>query len=482
MPRLDAFLAQLIQYEADALTVESGDNLYLVKGEERRPLMQARTGALTPAHVLALVADVARGPERAALLAGHPATLEYCFMDRTFTIEVAIAGDRYFARAFERIAVTVGRTVDGEGERAFGGGSGADRGDAERCFDDTAGPDALERAVAALVAAGGSDLHLSAGMPPMVRVDGEMRTLGDEPAIEGYGLQKLLERVLPPRLSRDLDRLPDCDAGIFVNGVRLRCSVFRDRGGLGAVFRVVARTPPSTRDIDMPDAFVEFCAGKRGLVLVSGVSGSGRSTTVAAMLDWINAHRALHIVTLESPIEIVHESKRSMVHQRDITEHAGGAARGLRAAAREDADVIYIADVSNREVLELALDLADAGRLVIVTIDATSPHSAIERLLDAFPHDRREHARTELAANLTGVIAPSLHARLGGGRVATFDVLVGSPPVADLIRANRIAELRAWPLSLEAQPVSPERQDAMTAAPLDSSHAPLPDLMGASRV
>jgi twitching motility protein PilT len=217
--------------------------------------------------------------------------------------------------------------------------------------------------------------------------------------------------------------------------------VFHDVNGTAGVFRRFLRHVPTLDSIGMPDAVADLVALDRGLVVVTGAAGSGRSTTTAALVDLINTHRAAHVVTLEHPVEVLHAPKRSLVNQRAVGEQPGDLVRALRAAGREDADVVVIGDVSDPDVLKAALDLADSGRLVIAQSSSPTATSCIERLLDRAPLDRQDTLRALLADNLKGVIAQTLCKKVGGGRVAAVEVLTVTSAMAALIKTGQTHQL-----------------------------------------
>lgn len=451
MARIDSFLAQLMAYEAEALLVESGDNLYLVKGEQRLPLMQVRAGAIANAHVVALLCEIAPPDVRAGLeacAAGASIEWEYQWGTCFFHVEAAVVGGRLRARIQEVSGAAGGMSVAAPSAPSAPPDDSASVSD-ERPHIEVFLRAALER--------GSSDLHLTAGRVPMCRVDGEMvplvpahnRQAGHrllaEP-LDPYGLQKMIEGIVPDRARVELEATHDVDFSYDLppvarsTGARVRCNVFRDSTGVGAVFRCFPLQPRSAHEIGLPDSVLEMCAHRHGLIVVTGAAGAGKSTTIAAMIDWINTNRADHVVTIEDPVEIVHAPKRCLINQRQVGEHTGSFARALRAAQREDPDVVLVGEVRDSETMIAALEMAET-HLVIITMHTTTAAAALERILDRLPVDQQRQARSVLAQCLVGVVAQALCKRSGGGRVAAFDVVMATPVIAAQLRDGNTAEL-----------------------------------------
>lgn len=452
MARIDTFLAQLMAYEAEALLVESGDNLYLVKGEQRLPLMQVRAGAIANAHVAALLSEIAPPDVRGGLeTCAEGASIEWEYQWGTcfFHVEAAVVGGRIRARLQE---------VSGATGAMSAGIAPSSAEDAPPMGDDRAHIEVFLRAA---LERGSSDLHLTAGRVPMCRVDGEMVPLVATNAhnraslprslvepLDPYGLQKMIEEIVPDRARVELEATHDVDFSYDLTalpqapqtGARVRCNVFRDSTGVGGVFRCFPLQPRSAHEIGLPDAVLEMCARRHGLILVTGAAGSGKSTTIAAMIDWINTNRADHVVTIEDPVEIVHAPKRCLINQRQVGEHTGSFARALRAAQREDPDVVLVGEVRDTETMTAALEMAET-HLVIVTMHTTTAAAALERMLDRFPAEQQRQMRNVLSESLVGVVAQALCKRSGGGRVAAFDVVVATPAIAAQLRDGSTKEL-----------------------------------------
>ncbi|WP_227370392.1 type IV pilus twitching motility protein PilT [Halomonas sp. M20] len=286
-----------------------------------------------------------------------------------------------------------------------------------------------------------SDLHLSAGLPPMIRVDGDICRL-NVPALEDRELRSLVYDIMGDIQQRDFEESLETDFSFEVPGVsRFRVNVFNHGRGMGAVFRVVPSEVLSMEALGLGEVFTRLASLPRGLVLVAGPTGSGKSTTLAAMIDYINETRYDHILTIEDPVEFVHVSKRCLINQREVHRDTRGFSEALRSALREDPDVILLGEMRDLETIRLALTAAETGHLVFGTLHTTSAAKTIDRIIDVFPGDEKAIVRSMLSESLQGVIAQTLLKRQGGGRVAAHEILVANAAVRNLIREDKVAQL-----------------------------------------
>lgn len=301
----------------------------------------------------------------------------------------------------------------------------------------------LDRMLALLVELGGSDLHLAAGCAPRLRLHGEMQALpGYTSPLEGDHIQLLLDEIAPATNRQEFAREWDTDFAYELRGVaRFRVNAFRDRRGVGAVFRRIPSRLMSFEELGLPECVASLCALTKGLVLVTGPTGSGKSTTLATMVDHINSTRTDHIITIEDPIEFVHENKRCLVNQREVHSHTTSFRRALRAALREDPDVVLVGELRDLETMAIAIETAETGHLVLATLHTTTAVSTVDRLIDQFPPERQSQIRVMLSESLKGVVAQVLLKRIGGGQVAAFEILLGIPAVANLIREGKTFQL-----------------------------------------
>jgi twitching motility protein PilT len=287
-----------------------------------------------------------------------------------------------------------------------------------------------------------SDLHLKAGKPPMVRVDGSMAAIPGRVAISPDDLFALLDAITPERNRVEFRETNDTDFAYEFGGrARMRCNVFRDLAGAGAVFRQIPSKILSAKDLRLPPAVIDFCGYDKGLVVVTGPTGSGKSTTLAAMIDWINDNRDDHIITIEDPVEFVHRDKKCLINQREVGAHTRGFKNALRAALREDPDIVLVGEMRDLETVAIAIETAETGHLVFGTLHTNTAPSTVDRLIDQFPADRQAQVRTMLAESLKGVVAQTLLKKKGGGRVAALEILVVTPAISNLIREGKTFQI-----------------------------------------
>jgi twitching motility protein PilT len=286
-----------------------------------------------------------------------------------------------------------------------------------------------------------SDMHLTVGQPVIFRVHGEITRTGAEP-ITSSMMEALVLPTMPPRNRKEFIKGSDTDLAYELGGVgRFRVNVFRDRNGVGAVLRHIPSQILTAEQLGLPAAITKLCTLNKGLVLVTGPTGSGKSTTLAAMLDLINKTRKEHILTIEDPIEFVHPQQRCLVNQREVHKHTSSFARALKAALREDPDIVLIGEMRDLETIAIAIETAETGHLVFGTLHTTTAMSTVDRIIDQFPADRQAQIRTMLASSLRGVVAQTLLKKKGGGRVAAHEILISNDAVAAMIREGKIQHL-----------------------------------------
>jgi twitching motility protein PilT len=293
-----------------------------------------------------------------------------------------------------------------------------------------------------VVEGGASDLHLTAGRPPMMRVHGDLQPL-DYPEFEPVVLQKVIYGVLTQRQRERLENDSDLDFSYAAPGIsRFRANVFVQKGSLGAVFRVIPFEVASAEDLGLPAQVAEFANLQRGLVLVTGATGTGKSTTLASVLDLINRRRPVHIMTVEDPIEFLHTHRTAIVNQREVGEDVRSFAEALRHVLRQDPDVILVGEMRDLETIQMAITAAETGHLVFATLHTQDAPQTIDRIVDVFPPHQQQQVRVQLAGSLQAIVAQQLlKSARGEGRVAAFEVLIATSGVRNLIREGKTHQI-----------------------------------------
>ncbi len=293
-----------------------------------------------------------------------------------------------------------------------------------------------------MVEHGTSDLHLCTGCKPMFRKDGSIVPLKADEEVTAERAEQLLFEITPEKNRKEFNDTNDTDFAYALEGYgRFRANIFRDHKGVGGVFRLIPSEILTFEQLKLPVALKKFCQLHKGLVLVTGPTGSGKSTTLAAMIDYINKNRSDHIITIEDPIEFVHQNQRCLLNQREVHNHTLGFKNALRAALREDPDIVLVGEMRDLETTHIAIETAETGHLVFGTLHTTTAISTVDRLIDIFPSGQQAQIRTMLSAALKGVVAQNLLKKKGGGRVAALEVLVVNAAVSMLIREGKTAQV-----------------------------------------
>jgi twitching motility protein PilT len=427
--RLDRFIQILHEQRGDALELPAGKAAALVAKGASRPLTK---DALTDAQIVALVREIAPGP-----LAGEitpQAQLSFPYSAPTGAVDVELAPG-----AGGLVATVRPAGVAGDGARAPAGAAVTESpAAAERRARARADVEELLRV---LVESGASDLHLRAGEPAVFRRQGEL-VRHDGPAYAADRLGEMIESIMEPRETAEFRETGDADWAYEIAGLaRFRCNAGRDRRGPLLVTRVIASKVPTAEDLGLSREVQALCQLTKGLVVVTGPTGSGKSTTLAAMVDLVNRTRSDHILTIEDPIEFVHQGKKCVVTQREVGRHTRGFKTALLAALREDPDVILVGEMRDLETVSIAIETAETGHLVFGTLHTTTAAGTIDRIIDQFPADRQSQIRVMLAESLKGVVAQTLVRRIGGGRVAAREVLLSIPAITNLIREGKTFQI-----------------------------------------
>lgn len=286
-----------------------------------------------------------------------------------------------------------------------------------------------------------SDLHLSAGLPPMIRVDGDVRRI-NVPPMDHKMVHSLVYDIMNDKQRKDFEEFFETDFSFELPGIaRFRVNAFNQNRGAAAVFRTIPSQVLTLEELGAPNSFKEMCMHPRGLVLVTGPTGSGKSTTLAAMIDYINDNHYGHVLTIEDPIEFVHESKKCLMNQREVHRDTLGFSEALRSALREDPDIILVGEMRDLETIRLALTAAETGHLVFGTLHTSSAAKTIDRIVDVFPAAEKDMTRSMLSESLMAVISQTLMKKTGGGRIAAHEIMIGTPAIRNLIREDKVAQM-----------------------------------------
>jgi len=421
--RLDRLIQVLYEQRAEALQLAVGKPAMLLANGSGRALTKE---PLTDAQILTLVREVA-DPDSAQRMGGaEPLTFAY----RSPSGPVTVA-----------LTPGAGGTAV-EVRAAAAAAPAAPAGPAARNPAEVAAARAeMEELFRLLVDAGASDLHLRTGEPPVLRRHGELARQ-DRPALGHERLELMLFSIMSPREVGEFREAGDTDWAYEIAGLaRFRCNAGRDRHGPIAVFRVIPTTVRTADEMGLSREVQNLCYLTKGLVVVTGPTGSGKSTTLAALVDLINRTRTDHIITIEDPIEFVHQSKKCLVTQRQVAVHTRSFKHALRAALREDPDIILVGEMRDLETVSIAIETAETGHLVFGTLHTTTASSTIDRIIDQFPPDRQSQVRVMLSESLRGVIAQTLCKKVGGGRVAAREILLSIPAVSNLIREGKTFQI-----------------------------------------
>jgi twitching motility protein PilT len=299
----------------------------------------------------------------------------------------------------------------------------------------------LSELLAFAVKNGASDIHISSGLPPLIRIDGEMRRIKVDPLTSNVVHDMIYDIMLDSQRKEFEERLEADFAFEIANVARFRVNAYNQARGPAAAFRTIPTEVLSLEDINAPPIFRTLSEKHRGLVLVTGPTGSGKSTTLAAMVDYVNHSKKGHILTIEDPIEFVHQSHNCLINQREVGRHTQGFNNALRSALREDPDVVLVGEMRDQETISLALTAAETGHLVFGTLHTSSAAKTIDRIIDVFPAGEKEMVRAMLSESLEGVIAQRLLKKPEGGRVAAYEIMIGTPAIRNLIREAKVPQI-----------------------------------------
>jgi len=444
--QLDPMLRALADRGARELTFKEGAQPAFRFPDGDKPVSKA---ALSRAQIVTLVSELGNPANGGALRSGTATQFVYTMADgRAFSIVAGVAQGGFAVRiapqdaaapstaastatpAAAPAAAPAAPVVEAEGRKPI------------NLANVRPGAPAIEAYLTHMVELGASDLHLSPCEVPMLRLHGEMTRVPGAKECSSEESARLLFQLMPARYKQEFEEGADTDFAHEIPGVaRFRCNVFSERKGPGGVFRVIPSKIPSAEDLGLSKAILDLCGLSKGLVLVTGPTGSGKSTTLAAMVDHVNRSRTDHIITIEDPIEFVHPNKKCLINQREIGVHTKSFKRALRAALREDPDIVLVGEMRDLETVAIAIETAETGHLVFGTLHTSTAPSTVDRIIDQFPADRQAQIRVMLSESLKGVISQTLLKRKGGGRIAAHEILIGVPAISNLIREGKTFQI-----------------------------------------
>jgi len=460
MAQLDRFLNLLVTNNGTGLVLAEGDVAKVTIKDSARPVMKQ---PLTSAQILTLVREIAPVGQPHALDAKGAVSFDYSSADGAFEVSLTQSGKivaqikpKGLSKNGVKPAAAPSQTAAPEAVSpppAPQSAPPAPRVEAARP-EPTPMPttrvtatgnralDKIEGLLRTLVGNKASDLHLRAGAPPMLRLNGEIAPIPNEAALSSSDIDEMLSAVMLEQNRDEFKEINDTDFAHEIPGVaRFRGNALRDRKGTGAVFRAVPAAVVTVEQMGISQEVQRLCHLTKGLVLVTGPTGSGKSTTLCALIDLINRSRSDHVITIEDPIEFVHESKKCLITQRHVGVHTSSFRHALRAALREDPDIVLVGELRDLETVSMAIETAETGHLVFGTVHTSTAVSTVDRVIDQFPPDRQAQIRVMLSESLKGVISQVLCKKIGGGRVAAREIMLSTPSVSNLIREGKTFQL-----------------------------------------
>ena len=420
MAQLDK-LIEKVQANQEII-LEAGKAPMLKTGTGSTPMFNQLVSAL---QLCSLLQEIAPADSKAVVAQQKAASFEYTFGGRTVLVVYAPEG----AQSSAKITLANGASKAAP---------------SNVCVPDIPAEDEPEinRLLRKMFKMNASDLHLTSGHKPMIRHHGDMKELEGEEVLKQDRMCTLISEIMPPHNASQFDEIHDTDFAHEIAGLaRFRVNVFKDRYGMGAVLRQIPMEIVTAEKLGLSKEVLDLCFLSKGLVLVTGPTGSGKSTTLCAMVDYINRHRKDHIITIEDPIEFVHQKKSCLINQREVHVHTKSFSQALRAALREDPDIVLVGEMRDLETIAIAIETAETGHLVFGTLHTTTAASTVDRIIDQFPADRQSQIRTMLSTSLKGVVAQTLCKKIGGGRVAAMETLFVTNAISNLIREGKIFQI-----------------------------------------
>ena len=436
MARLDAYIDLLFKEPGAELVMETGTGATLRGATGSRPVLRQ---SLSSAQIVGAFSELVPPELKSGFPGQGPMRFRYAAPSGDVNVRFEKAGERVSA------VVSVAQGREPRTKAIIPPPPAPSRADDSHGIAVAAAPAepsaAMARLLELMLEHRASDLHLSSGCDPCLRKDGDVVPLLGFGAPAADLLQRMVWSIAPEKSRQEWEQIKDTDFAYETKAARFRVNVFTDRRGIGAVLRVIPNQIRSAEEMGLSQHVLELCHLAKGLVLVTGPTGSGKSTTLAAMIDYVNRTRNDHIITIEDPIEFVHPNKKCLVNQREIRVHTQSFKHALRAALREDPDIVLVGEMRDLETISIALETAETGHLVFGTLHTNTAPSTVDRIIDQFPADRQDQIRTMLSESLKGVITQMLCKKIGGGRVAAQEILLCNSAVSNLIREGKTFQI-----------------------------------------
>ena len=438
MPQLDRVISRIESGIASEIVLEADAPIRCVTTDGEIPISQQ---VLSSGQVLTLVAELAGPDDQGPVAAGHGIRFLYTLNARQWLVEQDDASSRTRVVIREWVAKTPAATSEPPEAGIQLRRRASDR--PLGPFDSEAeAREVMDAMLRIQVQRKAADLHLRVGEPPMLRLGGDIVRLEEYPVFDDERLAAVVWSIMPDKNKVEFDGHWDTDFAYEIEGLsRFRVNVLRDRNGVAAVLRTIANGTVTVEEMGISPEVQQLCMLTKGLVLVTGPTGSGKSTTLCALVDLINRTRSDHVITIEDPIEFVHRSKKCLITQRQVGVHTQTFKSALRAALREDPDIVLVGELRDLETIAIALETAETGHLVFGTLHTSTAASTVNRIVDQFPADRQEQIRIMLAESLKGVVSQTLCKKIGGGRVAAREILLVNKAVSALIREGKTVQI-----------------------------------------
>ncbi len=441
MSRLDPLVDALKKTEADEVRLVAGEKIFLMRGGRR---IEIGREPLQQASLLALAAEVLDAKDVAAVAKEKRSAQVERGGEKIEVTVATLAGILTITvkRVAAKAAVPPVPPPEPKAAYASVPEMAAIQPNAAKPASSSKRKHPIDEILEEMMSKQASDLHLTTGACPALRIHGEMHFLKERPMLTSDAVRALMTPLFNEKSRKDFDEKHDADFAYEVPGLaRFRVNTFVDRNGMGAVLRQIPIDIIPADKLGLPQAVLDLCFLTKGLVVVTGPTGSGKSTTLAGMVDFINKNRSDHIITIEDPVEFVHKNIKCLVNQREVGQHTKSFKNALRAALREDPDIVLVGEMRDLETIAIAIETAETGHLVFGTLHTTTAISTIDRIIDQFPTDQQEQIRVMLSESIKGVIAQVLCKKIGGGRVAAMEILLGNTAVSALIREGKTFQI-----------------------------------------